>query len=70
MVKAELVRAEAARNGMSVAGLARQIGIPPATLYRKLKSGILNSDEIESIVRVCGTEDPMPIFFPEMLRQA
>ena len=67
MVNANLVKAEAAKNGMSVAALAKRIGKPRATLYRKLKRGILNSDEIEAIVEVCKIKDPMPIFFPDML---
>ena len=68
MVKSNLVKAEAARNGLSISGLARAIGLAPATLHRKLKKGVLNSDEIEAIVDVCKIEDPMPIFFPNKLR--
>ena len=69
LVQSNLIKAEAMRNGMSVADLARAIGVNPVTLYRKLRKGVLNSDEIEAIVEVCNIKDPMPIFFPKKLRK-
>ena len=63
MVAANLLRAELAKNSMTQADLAREIGLSPQTLSKKLKKGVLGSDEIERILNVLPIEDPMSVFF-------
>jgi len=63
MVAANLLRAEMAKAGMTQASLAKEIGVSPQTLSKKLKKGVLGSDEIERILCVLQIEDPMSVFF-------
>jgi transcriptional regulator with XRE-family HTH domain len=63
MVAANLLRAEMAKAGMTQASLAKEIGVSPQTLSKRLKKGVLGSDEIERILNVLPIEDPMSVFF-------
>lgn len=63
MLNKNLLLAEMVRNGMTQEELAKAIGMPRTTLYRRLKKGVFGTDEAEKIIAVLHIEDPGPIFF-------
>ena len=67
MIRADLLNGEIARAGFSKASLARKIGMAPKTFYNKEKKGVFGSDEIERIIHECQIDNPMPIFFPDIV---
>lgn len=47
----------------SLVQVAKVIGVTPQTMYRRMRSGIFGSDEIETMIKHYDIKDPMPIFF-------
>ncbi len=52
-----------AKNGMSQSSVARVLGITPKTFYDKMKKGVFDSDEIETMIEILHIEKPVDIFF-------
>lgn len=50
-------------RGMTQAELAGLMGIHETTLNRKLRKGILNSNEIEAMIDILKISNPAEIFF-------
>ena len=63
MVDVKRLDYELSRKDMNRADAARKLNMNPSTFYRKLKRGVLDSDEIEALMVLLDIEDPMPIFF-------
>lgn len=62
MILIEQLRFIMKNNGYDQKKLAAAIGISENTLSRKLKKGVLNSDEIMQISELLGIEHPEQIF--------
>lgn len=52
-----------AKNGMSQSSVAKVLGITPKTFYDKMKKGVFDSDEIETMIEILHIENPVQIFF-------
>lgn len=63
MVDVSKLRGRMAEKGYSQKAVAEQLGIQPNTLRRKLKRGVLGSDEIEALIDILDIVDPISIFF-------
>ena len=64
MLDTNALRGEIKRNGLTVAQTAEAIGMSPATLFRRLKTGGgLTLGEADSLIRLLGIKDPSSIFF-------
>lgn len=50
-------------NGMSQKDVAEYLNMAPKTFYLKMKKGVFGSDEMESMIRLLGIEEPQRIFF-------
>jgi DNA-binding XRE family transcriptional regulator len=61
-MKANLLKAEIARAGMTQTKLAEEIGMSPQTLSKKIITGKIGLDEAEKIIRVLRIKDPVAIF--------
>jgi len=61
-MKANLLKAEIARAGMTQTKLAEEIGMSPQTLSKKIVTGKIGLDEAEKIIRVLRIKDPVAIF--------
>ena len=61
-MKANLLRAEIARAGMTQGGLAEKIGLSSQTLSKKIISGKFKLEEAEKIIRVLKIKNPIEIF--------
>ena len=70
MVNANMLKGFIATNGLTIEKMARDIGINPATFYKKING---QSDfychEIVDICRILHIKDPIPIFLPKNLRK-
>lgn len=50
-------------KGYTQEKLAKELGISPKTLSNKLSKGIFGSDEIERMIKILETDNPIEIFF-------
>ena len=50
-------------RGYTQEKLAKELGISPKTLSNKLSKGIFGSDEIERMIKILETDNPIEIFF-------
>ena len=48
---------------MSQSSVAKVLGITPKTFYDKMKKGVFDSDEIETMIEILHIENPVQIFF-------
>ena len=69
MIRRDLLDGAIATAGISKAKLARTIGMTPKTFYGKTKTGEFRRSEIVAIVKECHIDQPIPIFFPELVTQ-
>lgn len=51
------------KNGMSQSSIAIKLGMTPKTFYDKMKKGVFDSDEIESMMDILKIDNPTDIFF-------
>lgn len=49
--------------------VAEQLGITPKTFYKRLKSGVFKSNEIDQLVKLLDISDPVAIFFADKAAQ-
>lgn len=63
MIKTDELRGIIAKNNVSQARVAAEIGIAPKTFYEKMNKGVFGSDEIEIMIRFLNIKDPISIFF-------
>lgn len=50
-------------KGYTQQDIARELGITPNTLRRRMKEEIFNTDEINILIEILEIKDPMEIFF-------
>lgn len=63
MINTNALKAEIVKNGLSQCRVAKQLGMTPKTFYVKMKKGVFDSDEIESMINILHLENPIEIFF-------
>ncbi len=52
-----------AERNSSQREVASKLGITQETFYRKMKKGVFNSNEIDTMIKVLSIEDPVAVFF-------
>lgn len=65
MIKTDELRGIIAKNNLSQAKVAEEIGITPKTFYEKMNKGVFGSDEIEVMIHLLKIENPVDIFLPK-----
>ncbi len=50
-------------KGYTQQDIARELGITPNTLRRRMKDEIFNTDEINKLIEILDIKEPMEIFF-------
>lgn len=63
MIRTDLLKGEISRAGLSQARLASKLGMSSKTFYSKMKKGVFNSNEIDSMIEELKIKEPVPIFF-------
>ena len=63
MVNTNKLHGKIVEKGYSKRSFAHKIGMSEATFYRKMKSGVFGSDEIEKMIEILDIENPTAIFF-------
>ena len=63
MIRIDELKGEIKSHGMTQADVAKAIGIHPVTFSKKLNKGVLNSNEMEALIKVLSIENPSKIFF-------
>lgn len=63
MVRTDLLRKAIAVSGLTQAQVASRIGVTTRTFYKRMKTGVFRSDEIEAMVDMLRMKDPMAVFF-------
>ena len=66
MVDTDRLRGLMAQNRLSQGEVAQYMGISPATLSRKMQSGVFNTNECEKLITLLKIKDPT-IFFKNMV---
>lgn len=67
MVDTNALRGRIAEKGFSQARVAKYIGITPKTFYEKMNRGVFGSDEIQKMIYLLDIDDPVKIFFTELV---
>lgn len=67
MIKISMLKAQMAKKEKTGIDIARELNIAPNTFYRKLKRGVLGTDEVTEIIKYLdiSKEDAINIFFTE-----
>ena len=63
MINTNELRAEIVRCGLTQEKVAKELNMSPKTFYSRMRKGIFNSDEIESLISLLDIKNPMKIFF-------
>lgn len=63
MIKTDLLKGKIAECGFSQKQLALKLEMTPNTFYRKMKSGVFDSDEILEMIELLKITNPIEIFF-------
>ena len=63
MINTNELKGRIMAKGYTQAETAKLIGMAPDTLSRKLRKGVLGTDEVEKLVEVLEIENPWEIFF-------
>lgn len=67
MLDVNALKAEMVRNGYNQISLATELGITPKTFASRLKTGDFGSKEIEIMIHLLHLENPMDIFFANVV---
>lgn len=65
MIRTDELRGIIAKNNLSQAKVAEELGITPKTFYEKMSRGVFGSDEIEAMIRLLKIENPIDVFFAQ-----
>ena len=63
MINVNLLKAEIVKNGLTQEKFCKKIGMAHSTFVRKMKRGIVNTDEAEKMTEVLNIKEPEKIFF-------
>ena len=67
MIDVSKLKGKMAEKGRTGQDMAKVIRKTPKTFYAKMKSGVFDSAEIEAMVKDLEIENPMAIFFTEIV---
>lgn len=67
MIDTNKLRGAWVSKGMNQSDVAKVLGVSDKTLSLKLKKGVFDSDEIESLIIVLDITDPISVFFPQLV---
>lgn len=56
-------------KGYTQQDIARELGITPNTLRKRMKEEVFNSDEINKLIEILEIKEPMKIFFVNKVTQ-
>ena len=65
MIDTKKLRGAIAAKELSMAQVAKLLGICPQTFYTRMKKGVFNSTEIAALIDILEIDDPMAIFFAD-----
>ena len=63
MIRTDELKGIIAKKGLSQSKVSAEIGITPKTFYDKMKKGIIDSDEIDIMIKYLKIDNPVDIFF-------
>ena len=63
MINVNKIKGRMAEKGISGQEMAKIIGITPKTFYKKMKNGVFDSAEMETMADTLEFEDPISVFF-------
>lgn len=63
MVNTTELKAYMVRRELTQKEVAEKLNMSEKTFYLRMKKGVFGSDEIESLIKLLGIEDPMSVFF-------
>jgi hypothetical protein len=63
MIAINELKGKITANGYTQGQISKKLGMTQKTFGLKLKRGILDSDEIETLIDVLSIEDPVKFFF-------
>lgn len=67
MIDTNELRGIIAKNGKSQTDVAKILNISPKTFYLRMKKGVFGSDEIEVMIEELNIENPMEVFFKNLV---
>lgn len=67
MIDTNKLRGVMAERGVSGKDVAKAIGVHYNTFYEKLNKGVFGSDEIEAMVKYLDIDEPLSIFFTDLV---
>ncbi|EGC8433138.1 DUF739 domain-containing protein [Listeria monocytogenes] len=67
MIDTNALRGAITAKGMTQQDVAIHLGMAPKTFYSKMKKGVFGSDEMEKMIVLLSIENPVAIFFAEMV---
>ena len=65
MINVNLLKSEIVKNGLTQSEFCKKIGMPHSTFVRKMKSGVLKTDEAEKMTKLLKLKEPNKIFFSD-----
>lgn len=63
MIATDKLRGIISERGLSQRKVAEVLGMTEKTFYAKMKKGVFDSDEIDTMISLLEIQDPMQIFF-------
>lgn len=69
MVDTNKLRGVIAERRKTVRSVAGEIGISSRAMYNKMRTGSFDNKEMSRLVDVLSIENPVPIFFAELVAQ-
>lgn len=67
MINTAKLRGVIVANEKTQADVAKHIGVSSRTFSNKMKKGVFGSDEIELMIEYLNIENPMEIFFADLV---
>ena len=67
MIDTQKLKGLIAQRNTSQRQVAFALGMTEKTFYEKMKIGIFGSDEIDKMIELLEIQDPMPIFFAQLV---
>lgn len=67
MINIDKLNGKIAENRLKRKDVAKALGISTPTLRSRLEKGVFKNDEIEKLVKLLKIENPMEIFFVNIL---
>ena len=63
MIRTDLLKEMMLQNGLTQTQVASRLGMTTRTFYKRMKSGVFRSDEMEAMADMLHLQDPLTVFF-------